>query len=658
MSYFTDSNNNFNSGLSFESSEKDKIISNTVKLIEKFTGKTTTHFIDDQIPMGEFRIFNRTEWIGNREEDIIQIGVSSYNTKTSIERAMAEVFYGSDYQYAKQWAHEESYKISNPDWRKQSYEINLEGYETLNQIRCQDAIGKQYVGTGERITKEDIERQSQFPVDEILNPVQALKARQMGVDLSSSERFDNETMDYYINKAKGLSKLGLSKLSKSFYNKVIAPWLLGNLQKIEPEQPEPETQDGDGDNDSDDTDQDSQSESSADSDDGEESDSDDYDNSTSGSGDQDSDEESEMESEAGLGDDGNDIDEGDSMSQEGWDAKEELDSIDQTISDQTKNSTLSDDWDKGDNSISSSQTNGTEDWNNLEDEVSDEDQEDGQEEFNKVEEALYDTSYSDDTNAINVQEELKHCHVNKGYNPNGNEVPVNRMLVKQLSKTFEKILQSSGEDNAPEGSELDINAFIDSRIDGRPEVFIQEENTNEFQAIIGVDLSSSMDGNKIQTCLDICANLLESIKSIPKVKVKIIGWTGNDSSCRIIEATNRKELYGFQASSLTPMAKGMIYCKNQLDRMQGTRKVMFFLTDGYPNDNTDIPKVKQCVNEMRMNRYSVLGIGIGMNKADCDSDGMFPDMFGKGFIACPTVADVERVLRQDFVKEVSKFLRC
>ena len=98
----------------------------------------------------------------------------------------------------------------------------------------------------------------------------------------------------------------------------------------------------------------------------------------------------------------------------------------------------------------------------------------------------------------------------------------------------------------------------------------------------------------------------------------------------------------------------MYHSKHVLDQMHGERKVMFFLTDGAPNDGSDIVKVKTTVNEMRASGYSVLGIGIGM---DSGYDGSFKEMFGNGWVACPNLEDVERVLKTDFVNQVSKFLR-
>ena len=673
--FFSDSNNNFSDGLSFETGKgEDKILKDTLELIKRFTGKDAKYQIDDSIPDGQYRIFSMIYSPSNADEDDnnqytdnvkggYQISIPDINKKTSIERAMSEILYGSDYQNAKAWASQEAEKLHNADWKNQSYEINLEGYETLNKIRCQHAIGKQYIGTGDRIEDENNKLQNSQKVDAILNPVEALKARHLGVDLSENKYFDNETFDYYINKSKGLSKIGLAKLSKSFYNKVVAPWLLAQLQNIKPEEqpqtPEPESnQDGD-------QDQDGNEEVGS-----EEPETIDG-NEWSENG-QDGDEDSDMESEAGLNDNGDDIDEGQGISEDMMEARDALESIRETVDTQTMRSNSGYDpdysyqWDKdiedlttdiGDGS-SQSTHEGSLRWNELENEVSEEDFQDGDEEFKKIEEIIFDKDYDpNQTKSVSYVKDVLPS-INKVDVSHGREkYPVNNMLVRHISKTFEKLMASVGEDNSPEGSELDINAFMDSKIDKRPDVFIQEEETNAWKGIIAIDLSGSMNDGKLDTCKQICANILEATKNIPRVEVKIIGWSGHDKNCSIVEATTREELNEFRAGSLTPMAKGMLYSKHELEKMQGTRKVMFFLTDGYPNDNGDVAVVKQAVNEMRSKKYSVLGIGIGMDKQSCDSEGIFPNMFGKGFVACQTTQEVEKVLRNDFIREVSKFLR-
>ena len=50
MSFFTDSNNNFNSGLSFETGDsEEKILSNTLEIIKQLTKKDAVWVCDPSI---------------------------------------------------------------------------------------------------------------------------------------------------------------------------------------------------------------------------------------------------------------------------------------------------------------------------------------------------------------------------------------------------------------------------------------------------------------------------------------------------------------------------------------------------------------------------------------------------------------------------------
>ena len=53
MSFFTDSNNNFNSGLSFETGDsEEKILSNTLEIIKQLTKKDAVWVCDPSIERG------------------------------------------------------------------------------------------------------------------------------------------------------------------------------------------------------------------------------------------------------------------------------------------------------------------------------------------------------------------------------------------------------------------------------------------------------------------------------------------------------------------------------------------------------------------------------------------------------------------------------
>ena len=59
MSFFTDSNNNFNSGLSFETGDsEEKILSNTLEIIKQLTKKDAVWVCDPSIERGEYCIYN------------------------------------------------------------------------------------------------------------------------------------------------------------------------------------------------------------------------------------------------------------------------------------------------------------------------------------------------------------------------------------------------------------------------------------------------------------------------------------------------------------------------------------------------------------------------------------------------------------------------
>ncbi len=618
-------------GMGFEHEFQNEILDKTKSIIEDFTGKKV--LIEYYcLPDGDdYQVecfnYSNTDYRDNTIR--ITISNNSKDRKTSLEKAMAEILYGSDRRKVNELSRSKTQNIPNPNWRETANQSYMEAYEILNRLRCNSAIGKQYKGTNDRILKNNSEM---VYTGNIENPIEVLKARLCNVDIDESE-FDGKVIDQYLERAKGMSRKGIVKLADNFYSEMVEPWLLNNLKELEqnppePEPPAPEDEEG---NEDDGQDEDSSDEQKSD-EEGQDEQGDEKGNTASSDW-----------SDDGT-DDGDDITEQKGLDGKSWKSKEALDDLRKQLEEKYDNRQITPQLEDSDDD-GEDFNGGDIDETDLDDELKK-----GEKEFEAVDEKLMDEKLSSQiTGYAKVKDKIT---VRK---PDGRpeEISINQVLVRQLSKTFSRILQSTGEDNEVEGYELDMNAFINSRTDGRTDYFITEANTTGFSCVIGIDLSGSMGGNggNLDICKTIVGNLLESVKNIPRVKVKVIGWSGSSEYTNICEAEDIKELGKFRTSGMTPMGNGMWYCKNALDKMNGTKKVMFFLTDGMPNDEEDIPQVKEAVNLLRNSKASVLGMGIGTDGHN------FSTMFGKGWVSVRNAVDVERVLQKDFIKQVSSFLR-
>ena len=620
-------------GMGFEHEFQDEILDKTKSIIEDFTG-SKVEIQYQGLPAGdEYQVecfnYSSTDY----RDNTIRITISDYSSdrKTSLEKAMAEILYGSDRRKVNELSRSKTINIPNPNWRETAKQSYMEAYEILNRLRCNSAIGKQYKGTNDRIIKNDSEMEYTGNIE---NPIEVLKARLCNVNIDESE-FDGKVIDQYLERAKGMSRKGIVKLADNFYSEMVEPWLLNNLKELEqnppePEPPAPEGEEGNEEEDSSGEQKSDEQKSDEQEEEGQDKQGDEKGNTAN------------IDLEDDGDDDGDDLTEQKGLDGKAWKSKETLEDLKNQLEEKYGNSETCPQIEDSDNDgeyFDESDIDKTD----LDDEL-----EAGEKEFESVDEKLMDEKLSSQTTGYAKVKDKITVHELDG---RPQKISINQVLVRKLSKTFSRILQSTGEDNEVEGYELDMNAFINSRTDGRTDYFITEADTTGFSCVIGIDLSGSMANGSLDICKTIVGNLLESVKKIPRVQVKVIGWSGSSSYTSILEANNIEELSQFRTSGMTPMANGMWYCKNTLDKMNGNKKVMFFLTDGMPNDEEDIPQVKEAVNLLRNSKASVLGIGIG-------TDGYgFPTMFGKGWVSVRNALEVERVLQKDFIKEVSSFLR-
>ena len=141
-------------GTNFELEFQNEILEKTKSIIEDFTGKKIIINYNSLSEGDDYQI-NVPDY--QNDTMIITIDSSSEDRKTSLEKAMAEILYGSDRSLVNNLAIDKTENISNVDWRMTANQSYMEGYEILNRIRCNSAIGRQSKGTTDRIIKNNSE---------------------------------------------------------------------------------------------------------------------------------------------------------------------------------------------------------------------------------------------------------------------------------------------------------------------------------------------------------------------------------------------------------------------------------------------------------------------------------------------------------------------
>lgn len=277
----------------------------------------------------------------------------------------------------------------------------------------------------------------------------------------------------------------------------------------------------------------------------------------------------------------------------------------------------------------------------------------GEDEINDIEEALSNVKFVPEKDEWSYEDFAGHISVQDG--DGGQEVNVNNMVARQLSRTFRKIKGKDDYEVDMYGMEIDIDGYINRRIQGYGDFLKNEKNTTGFDIVIGVDESGSMGGHPIQIVRDMVGTLYKALEMTPQVNLKVVGWQSGGGTI-IHEVTNFSEVSNLQAGGGTPLASGTWHCKEVLEKMSGRRKVFFQITDGSPNNERDVPITKEAIKIMRKKGISCFGIFIGSHGAYGATN--MKEIFGKeSFLTCNTVEEVSHFLTSQLSRKVISHLQ-
>lgn len=247
--------------------------------------------------------------------------------------------------------------------------------------------------------------------------------------------------------------------------------------------------------------------------------------------------------------------------------------------------------------------------------------------------------------------------------PSNTPVEENTTLTGKLVYTMKQILGNTSPKYDTEGVELDIEKAIDYRLTRQDnEIFLEDEKDTGFSVVVTVDMSGSMAGRPEKTAKTVAKSIFKAVDMIDGGKMELHGYDASyrsDSRLSIGIATNENEIQNIgDAYGGTPTGGAIAYAREALTRMGGTHKVMFVITDGYPNEVTTIADGKnfdankecqlQVATAIRQGIH-VYGIGIGYG---CELN----EIFGKSWTSCNDISSSMDTLVRGIQQEVVRYL--
>lgn len=247
--------------------------------------------------------------------------------------------------------------------------------------------------------------------------------------------------------------------------------------------------------------------------------------------------------------------------------------------------------------------------------------------------------------------------------PDGNTIEIHRERTSfvegdtAIQRAFSNVLKIIRERRIvamdEDGDELDTDELIQRRItrDGR-DVFWSSDIAPGCSIVLSIDASQSMQGRKISNCMTIAASLMDACRKLKNVDLKVVWWTGVDRTGKAgcVVSHKRDEVGLVKGISMggTPTHDGMRQSMEVLRKMNGIRKYMLVLTDGFPADCRiggldHFDAVNKLVRDNKRRGINTVGISLEGN----GYTEYMRKMFGKDYFHAPTIDDARTILSRE-----------
>tara|TARA_R110002020_G_scaffold208244_1_gene413931 strand:+ start:1057 stop:2859 length:1803 start_codon:yes stop_codon:yes gene_type:complete len=236
-------------------------------------------------------------------------------------------------------------------------------------------------------------------------------------------------------------------------------------------------------------------------------------------------------------------------------------------------------------------------------------------------------------------------------------------VVKEISNMLRMFKERTKTRLAEEGSELDIEGYIDLKANGFGECFIRDEASNGLSICLSVDGSGSMRRHN-PIVRQLVSTLWEATKSSSNIDIKCITWSSDrrgDMRIQRYENSNDIQYLDEQDGGYTPTHFGIERGSQELSKMKGRRKLLIVITDGFPNYKKNGIKVRRDVTAKEtIKSYkkalkvtpNIAVIGVG----DVWGDYTMKDMF-KRYTKCRTMRQVSTYVTGTLKKEIIRVMK-
>jgi len=240
---------------------------------------------------------------------------------------------------------------------------------------------------------------------------------------------------------------------------------------------------------------------------------------------------------------------------------------------------------------------------------------------------------------------------------------VDQRVVKEISHILRMFKEKTKQQLSEEGSEIDIEGYINMKANGYGESFVRDVADNGLSICLSVDASGSM-GRHNDIVKQLVATLWEATKGTNNIDIKCITWSSDRKGNMRIQRYNNMEDIKYldkQDGGYTPTHFGIEMGSQELSKMKGRRKLLIVITDGFPNykkngvrirrDVTAKETIKSYKKSLKVTP-NIAVVGVGAVYGDWTMQEMF-----KRYTRCRTMGDVSKYVTGTLKKEIVRVMK-
>jgi len=158
-----------------------------------------------------------------------------------------------------------------------------------------------------------------------------------------------------------------------------------------------------------------------------------------------------------------------------------------------------------------------------------------------------------------------------------------------MNKIFKKMSEIPKSVIGYEGDEIDIESYISNKVEGNDitKCLIDTKYVEGASILVSVDGSTSMDdGYSMTRARDMVATMYKAIENIDNIDLRTVVWSANlfgvMNITHIKSMEDTRNIRTTREYPTTPTHMAIEYSTKMIKGMKGRRKLIIFITDGYP----------------------------------------------------------------------------